>query len=71
MILENKAKDHQDQNFLILVHRQYVLQKLLHQACGDSSNDLDMIKAAGIGVAMGNADKEIKAAADFITKTNG
>ena len=39
-------------------------------ACGDSSNDLDMIKAAGIGVAMGNADKEIKAAADFITKTN-
>lgn len=39
-------------------------------AFGDSSNDLDMIKAAGIGVAMGNADKEIKAAANFITKTN-
>lgn len=39
-------------------------------ACGDNSNDLAMIKAAGIGVAMGNATKEIKEAANFITKTN-
>lgn len=39
-------------------------------ACGDSSNDLDMIKAVGIGVAMGNATEEVKAAASFITKTN-
>lgn len=39
-------------------------------ACGDSGNDLDMIKAAGLGVAMGNADKEIKAIADYITRSN-
>jgi hypothetical protein len=39
-------------------------------ACGDSSNDLDMIKAVGLGVAMKNADKEIKTAASFITKSN-
>ena len=36
-------------------------------AVGDSGNDLDMIKAAGVGVAMGNASEEIKAAADLVT----
>ena len=34
---------------------------------GDSGNDIDMIKACGIGVAMGNAEEEVKQAADFIT----
>lgn len=37
---------------------------------GDGSNDLSMIKAAGIGVAMENADPSLKAAADLITDTN-
>ena len=31
---------------------------------GDAGNDLDMIKFAGLGVAMGNAFEEVKAAAD-------
>lgn len=39
-------------------------------ACGDSQNDLEMIKAAGLGVAMGNAVEEVKAAADYITLSN-
>lgn len=39
-------------------------------ALGDQGNDLPMIKRAGMGVAMGNAIKENKAAANFITKTN-
>ena len=39
-------------------------------AFGDDYNDLDMIKHAGIGVAMGNAEKVVKDAADFITDTN-
>lgn len=38
--------------------------------CGDSQNDLDMIKAAGIGIAMGNAIPEVKAVADYITLSN-
>lgn len=38
--------------------------------CGDGFNDLTMIQYAGIGVAMGNAQEEVKAAADFITKSN-
>ena len=37
---------------------------------GDSSNDLSMIEAAGVGVAMANADKSLLDAADYITDTN-
>lgn len=37
-------------------------------AFGDSENDLEMLQAAGIGVAMGNATPQIRAAADYITK---
>ena len=36
-------------------------------AFGDDLNDLSMLRAAGIGVAMGNAGEEIKAAADRVT----
>lgn len=36
-------------------------------AMGDSGNDIDMVRFAGIGVAMGNATEDIKEAADFIT----
>jgi HAD superfamily hydrolase (TIGR01484 family) len=39
-------------------------------AMGDSLNDMAMIKAAGLGVAMGNAQEEVKEAADVITATN-
>ncbi len=39
-------------------------------AIGDSGNDYAMLKAAGIGVAMENAEKEVLEAADFITKSN-
>ena len=34
---------------------------------GDAANDLSMIEAAGIGVAMANATAEVKAVADYIT----
>ena len=39
-------------------------------AFGDGSNDMSMIQAAGIGVAMANADPALRAAADFVTDTN-
>lgn len=39
-------------------------------AIGDNLNDLPMIEAAGCGVAVGNADERLKAAADYITVTN-
>lgn len=37
---------------------------------GDSSNDLSMIVAAGVGVAMANADGMLLDAADYVTDTN-
>ena len=39
-------------------------------ACGDGFNDIEMIKYAGLGVAMGNAVAEVKAVADYVTKSN-
>lgn len=38
-------------------------------AVGDGFNDLEMLKGAGIGVAMGNAPDEVKAVADRVTGT--
>ena len=39
-------------------------------AFGDAENDIPMLKAAGMGVAMGNATEAVKQAADMVTLTN-
>ena len=39
-------------------------------AFGDGTNDLTMIRAAGMGVAMGDAVEKVKAAADRVTAGN-
>lgn len=39
-------------------------------AVGDSLNDYTMIEQSGLGIAMGNAQPEIKQIADFITESN-
>lgn len=39
-------------------------------AIGDSENDLSMIHFAGLGVAMGNGDENIKRQSDYITDSN-
>lgn len=61
------------------INKAYSLQKLLEHvgldksqliACGDGYNDLPMIEFAGLGVAMGNAVDEVKAAANYVTATN-
>lgn len=39
-------------------------------AIGDNDNDIPMLRAAGIGVAMGNGTPEAKAAADLVTLSN-
>jgi Cof subfamily protein (haloacid dehalogenase superfamily) len=37
---------------------------------GDNCNDLDMIRQAGIGVAMGHAPEAVRKGADYVTGTN-
>ena len=39
-------------------------------AFGDAANDIPMLQAAGVGVAMGNASPAVKAAADRVTLSN-
>ena len=39
-------------------------------ACGDGDNDTVMLSEVGFGVAMANAEEQVKAAADYITESN-
>ena len=39
-------------------------------AFGDSENDIPMLKAAGIGIAMKNAEMDVKKASDMCTLSN-
>ena len=43
------------------------IEKERTMAFGDGGNDISMLKHAAIGVAMGNANDEVKAAADYVT----
>jgi hydroxymethylpyrimidine pyrophosphatase-like HAD family hydrolase len=37
-------------------------------AFGDGANDIDMLELAGLGIAMGNGNDQLKKVADFVTK---
>ncbi len=39
-------------------------------AFGDSDVDVDMLQCCGLGVAMGNAPRQVKEAADYVTASN-
>jgi Cof subfamily protein (haloacid dehalogenase superfamily) len=49
-------------------HLGYTLENCM--ALGDGTNDLSMIEAAGLGVAMSNAHPLVLAAADYVTVSN-
>ncbi|ALS01701.1 haloacid dehalogenase [Enterococcus silesiacus] len=51
-----------------LEHFDILLEEVM--AFGDSWNDLEMLSHVGFGVAMGNAEEEIKKAAKYVTKSN-
>ncbi len=51
----------------ILLH--YGIEKENSLAFGDGDNDLDMIRFAGVGIAMGNASNAVKEAADWVTNS--
>ena len=64
-------QQHVDKGFALTVIAEYLgLSREECMACGDSFNDIPMLRTAGLGIAMGNAEPETKKAADRITDTN-
>ncbi|MDH2997325.1 hydrolase [Pasteurellaceae bacterium LFhippo2] len=57
----SKAKGIQD----VMHHFGYTIDNAM--AFGDGLNDLEMLEHSGFGVAMGNAEDEVKAVADYVT----
>ena len=53
---------------VLLAH--YGLEAEKAVAFGDSDVDVDMLQHCGLGVAMGNAPRQVKEAADFVTASN-
>lgn len=51
----------------LLAHHQLDAHQVI--AFGDAESDMDFLRMAGIGVAMGNANDNVKACADWVTKT--
>lgn len=61
------SRDGGKKNAMLDILARYGIATEESMAFGDSENDLEMLKAAGIGVAMGNGTEECKAVADYIT----
>jgi Cof subfamily protein (haloacid dehalogenase superfamily) len=52
---------------LEILAKHYGLTKADAIAIGDSDNDRTMLEAAGVGIAMGNADADLQKSADYVT----
>jgi len=52
---------------IMAVAKELGIQREEILAIGDAMNDYEILKEAGIGVAMGNAEDKVKEAADFVT----
>lgn len=49
--------------------KRYGIERSETMAFGDGGNDIHMLKAAGIGVAMANASQQVQSVADYVTAT--
>ncbi len=70
MYLEVMKKGISKFSGIMAVADRHQIKKEEIMALGDAQNDLEIIKEAGIGIAMGNAEESIRNQADFVTKTN-
>ena len=68
--IELNAKGVDKAQGLFALGRRLGIEPAFIMACGDSGNDLPMLRRVGVGVAMGNASFEAKAVARFVTDTN-
>lgn len=69
-MIECLTKDVDKGTGLAAIAKHYGIKMSETVAFGDSFNDLAMIKAAGLGVAMGNAQQPVKNLADLVADTN-
>jgi hydroxymethylpyrimidine pyrophosphatase-like HAD family hydrolase len=53
---------------LLRLARHYGIHPDETMALGDAENDIEMLRAAAVGVAMANAPPQVRAAASFVTK---
>ena len=68
--IEINAKNATKGNALRFLCRALGLSPAYCMAFGDGTNDYSMLRAAGFGVAMGNASQEVQSCADAVTLTN-
>lgn len=61
------AKGNTKQNGINQIISHFGIRLEETMAFGDGGNDISMLRHAGIGVAMGNANDEVKASADYVT----
>ncbi len=61
------AKGNTKQNGIDQIIRHFGIKLEEAMAFGDGGNDISMLRHAGIGVAMGNANDDVKAVADYVT----
>lgn len=61
------SRDGGKKNAMLEILARYGIRPEESMAFGDSENDLEMLRAAGIGVSMGNGTEECLAAADYVT----
>lgn len=68
--LEINAENATKGNGIMRLAEYLQLSKQEIMSCGDGENDLSMLQAAGIGVAMANAEEVILKNADYVTLSN-
>lgn len=69
-ILEFLPKQVDKGSSMLRVAKMIGLERDQVMGIGDQENDLSLVQEAGLGIAMGNAIKQVKEAADYITKSN-
>lgn len=68
--LEIGGKETSKANALRFLMAKFGIERNELLAFGDNMNDLEMLKLAGIGVAMGNGEEKLKEQADRVTESN-
>lgn len=61
------AKGNTKQNGIDQIIRHFGIKLEETMVFGDGGNDISMLRHAGIGVAMGNANDDVKAASNYTT----